>query len=492
MVVWVAFALFASYCVFRDPVQLGPDEGMEFAKMLLFSKEPSLVAQAWNDQPWFMSVVLAQVFKGSVLAAREFTVISVLLCGVVISWVSRGIGAGRWSIWFPLLFLTWTDVLPMCMNAMVEGPAWALTFCALMLFYFGLRQQTTWMVAVAAFMAAVGCGIKLTALMLGPSFLTCVIMVLAGSNRPKWSVLAKLVGISMVIFSISLYGILFSGPANSFVDLWLSHRQAAHLMPNSEKAQHSFGIMHFVQRPAILAAVLLGLWRMWRDRSSFLVCCGFVPLISSVLVHVWNRPFWFYYTLHFALPASILASAGIGYLFQWRPVESAHQSGDRVVFQWPLGRRIMLAALTSVWFAFELQDARIQTADLLHRQRCEDSDLQQILRSYAPKIHYGYSSQQVALARAEILQPPELTVVSKKRMWSGNISEAEVVDTVVKYDTEVLILLPDQFNSLGWSNVLALNYISRGEYNRGRLYVKRTLAPPAVESAATLLKRYRL
>src|SRR3954465_14609370 len=63
---WLVLVLYCAAAVaviWRNPLQIGPDESMEFSKMLLVEKRPSEIPKVWNDQPWFYSMIFGTVFR---------------------------------------------------------------------------------------------------------------------------------------------------------------------------------------------------------------------------------------------------------------------------------------------------------------------------------------------------------------------------------------------------------------------------------------------
>ncbi len=503
-------------------VILGADEGMELAKGLLLVQRPELAASAWNDQPWFFSQMLA-LFGGVPLAGRVFAG----GCTLALVWAlgrfsSGSVGIGALSQWEPLavlverilclLFLfAWSSVTQLSVSAMCEWPAFCLAVVAVAVLPLRAGEWKPWRFVAAGALLAVATQIKLTALIIGPALVAQVVVaywakvgrasslpnsgsaVDSDKKKDRLEALSYL-GASVLAFA-AVFGLLtWWSPVWDWAQLWGSHATAG---AAEKAASYGFHPWEWIKgAPGTILAAGAGVWLLaWTGRWRELVF-PLVLLATAGLVHWFHRPFWFYYGVHFAVPLAFLAGKGVvgltGMFFSRediRPGADARPTGRQ-------GELAMMAAVfcVALWFGFEGARLIAQIRGIAQAEKVQDNEMVATLKEYQGRVKWAYSRRSFLVYHAGFVQPPELTVLSKKRFWSGSMTEASVLETVRKYDCEVLVLLPEiEMKQEAWKKLVEERYVNVMSSDGATLFVAKRLDPkPKVNAVTEALKKLGL
>jgi hypothetical protein len=303
-----------------------------------------------------------------------------------------------------------------------------------------------------------------------------------------------------------------------------------------EAMAHGFQPWEWVKdTPGICLGALCGVWFGWRSGRRMELVFPLVLLGTAVAVHLVHRPFWYYYGVHFGVPLSILAAMGvtglIGIFFgpsredlslkEGQPTPDPSQEGNGCGSAphpgpLPVGRgegegnlpgrdarptgkqrelALMLGVLcVAIWFGFEGQRFVSQVRGVIYAQKVKDNEMIAALREYRGKVKWAYSRSNEPIFHAGFLQPPELTILSKKRFWSGNMTEQGVLDAVKKYDCEVLLLLDGiEMKQEAWKKLTAESYVNVLSSGGATLFVAKRLDPkPKTNNTLELLKKLGL
>jgi hypothetical protein len=198
--------------------------------------------------------------------------------------------------------------------------------------------------------------------------------------------------------------------------------------------------------PAAVGVALIG-WKRRLDLSFPVALLG-----TALAVHLWHRPYWYYYALHFALPMAWLGAIGIVEWFRaiWRQdIWASLPAKLRLGMGWMGWSLVVSLALTlapeKAWNAV----TRLSAAP----PAMEDPNVN-ALRKHAAQTHWVFADRVIYAFWAGLPVPPELAVIPSKRVWSGQINEIETLDCLERYQPEQILLLS------GWGDKPRLsNYI---------------------------------
>lgn len=288
--------------------------------------------------------------------------------------------------------------------------------------------------------------------------------------------------------------LLWWSPAWDWAQLWGSHATAG----AAEKAA-SYGFHPWAwikDAPGTVLAAVAGVWLLIRTGRWRELVFPLVLLATAGLVHWFHRPFWYYYGVHFAVPLAFLAGKGVVGLIGIFMSNQSHWPGRGAQ---PTEKRRELAMMmgvlcVAVWFGFEGPRLVSQISGIAHAEKVAENEMIATLKEYQGRVKWAYSRSNLPVYHAGFIQPPELTILSKKRFWSGSMTEASVLETVRKYDCEVLVLLPDiEMKQESWKKLTAENYVEVMSSGGSTLFVAKRLDPkPKVNAVTEALKKLGL
>ena len=168
----------------------------------------------------------------------------------------------------------------------------------------------------------------------------------------------------------------------------------------------------------------------------------YVLLLTVVLVHVVQRPWWPYYYLHFAIPLAWLAGYAVGELsgLLLRP---GKRDWRRIV---GLAGTAMAGAIMLALIATEGGGRLVSEVERVRDlPRIEDSPLIATVRRYASRTRWVYTRSSIYAFHARLAVPPELAVLVRKRFWSGQISDAQILAIIQGYAAEQILVSGEEF-----------------------------------------------
>jgi len=475
-------------------MECGADEGMEFSKMLLLLRHHELLNLAWNDQPWFYSQVFTSIFNitGFICGIPRLATFLVTL-GMFLSFRRlMPTGAGSLHLlcsW--AFFLCFADMLPLSVSAMLEMPAFGLATIAVALTPRKLSEWHFWRFCCAGILLAVAVQIKLTAAIVLPGFAA----EMAAAWRREEVDICRPSAIRLLFAPILGLGVF--GLMSTLIVWWSPSWNWSMLVDNhltagatSQAAKLRFDWTTLLQSPGTVAAAILGLVLLGRQRR-LSEATYIIGLIGTVLlIHTNHRPWWDYYQIHFAVPLAILGGWGAGELLR---IARAGSGGSGIMRGCFLDQdaAMMLGCLTvALWVGCELPRGYANAWSLQEKQRIADSEEVRILRKYQPRANWAYTRLNNLAAQSGLTLPPELTILPQKRFWTGEATEISVLDTVKRYQCDVLVLMTDvELKQKAWSAFLMNYYVNVWSDRHESIFVAKRLNPIPQQTKEKILER---
>ncbi len=451
----LGFALLQYALPVGTSVKIGADEGFELAKAVLSSNGHAFYTEVWNDQPPLHVFLLTQIadwISVSVLAARLLTVgLAAVLVGSVFAIGLRlhGALAGAFAV---VLLLASPGFVELSCSVMQEVPALAPVVAALAVLVVLKPCHTTLAATVAGILFAVALQMKL----IGVVYLPLVIGLLwlrarevAGSQHsnpspregwlapPTIGCVFKQAGTFVAATALAFLGVLLlTGETGSYLlqlkQSWFAHFAAARSLEYGTPDQHPFdwGVLlrHWDSTLPALAGIVVIVPSVRRTPLAFFPVAW---LGLTLLVFGLHRPWWTYYYVHTAVPLSLCAA--IGFAEAWRHFRRKRA----LVSQVALGL-FMLAA--SVWMGARvyLQVASIRALPRIHSCLV----LQEVARLRL-HVRFLFTDEPIYSFHTRIPLPPALGVLSLKRFWSGDMTNARLTEELRKARPELLLLKND-------------------------------------------------
>jgi hypothetical protein len=446
----------------------GMDEGFELMKGLLVSRGHALYGPFWNDQPPLHTELLAGLFRSFGPSALVGRLLSVAFAVVLVSSFFHVVRSrsGRATGWLGVGMLVVSPMfIQLSVSVMLELPAMSLAVASIWAWdCYRKSSQGRWLV-LSAMLFACALQVKMTAVLFGPTLLLEEwamvkkpsqdedIKGLKYAERATERIRDSLVWGGIVIVIILLIAVCSYGFGTVGV-FWGSHFSSGTRTQVAVEG-YAFQIATFADDirlsvPALAGAMVILRWRRW-DLLMPLVLMGTV-----LFVHINHRPFWPYYQLHLSIPAVWLGAVAVVECF--RILRRQPFGSDLTQNIWFGTLLLGWSALTSLAVlslpgALQQEVARLKTV----LPATQDSAVA-ALKKHVGRVRWIFTNDRFAAFWVGLAIPPELAVIPSKRIWSGQITGAEVVRCLEKYKPELVLIPPDWVENFGLKDYLADHY----------------------------------
>lgn len=480
----VAFGLFLWLgAPLATALQFGGDEGYELMKALLVSRGFRLYGPFWDDQPPLHTEITAMVFRvfgPSAYAARLLTVgFAMLLIACLYGAVRRRSGRAAGLVAVALLISS-TSFLNLSVSVMLTVPSMALAMASVWAWSrYAAGGGGPWRLISGALF---GCAlqVKLTAAIFLPAL--ALDLVLAeprraprqggpAAQRARDAARNFAVWSAGALSAFGLIAMLFY-QSNTLPVFWASHfsmgTRAASAMPGYGFRPASLLDDLQLVGPSALGLAWIGAKRRWD------LLFPVILLETALAIHLWHRPYWYYYRLHFSLPLAWLGAIGL-------------VDGFRTLYRWKIrtlaaklrmgGVLLVWSAATSLALVFGSVAVRRHLLALQAVPKVQNNALVLAIRRRAKRTHWIFTKNLTAAFWAGLPAPPELAVIPDKRVWSGQITHKLVLKCMQEYRPEQVVLDLDQQRRLGLTDYLSTHYRRDLSATWLSLYLRK--APPA-------------
>lgn len=444
----------------QEAILIGGDDGFELNKALLVHRRPDLAAAMWNDQPWMHTLLMAKMFSllgESAAVPRVFSLVCTFLM-VTAGWRIMGLETDRAVKWIYALFLLSSPtVIYLGTGAMLELPAFALAMVGVALSCHTTNPRkaclTAYLSGTVMVLAAL---VKLTALMTVPAWFLLLWLQRKGDGLREFFPRCLAGGIIGFLIGAAV------SPTLSLNSLLITHWHARQYSL-AEGGREAPWIALFADEPAISLAAGLCIIGMIlfkaRVFNGILFACTW--LLVAVGIHLFHRPWWEYYALHFQIPLAILAAYGTWWVLHraWEAValagrvsgakpaltSAARSSTDWLVHH-PSAAAAAASLILATGFGVRLPAAVKELHRILNTETASDSPYLPLLHQYAGKAEWlftdDYSAAFLAF-HAGILIPPELIVCVPKRIWVGELNTNVILRVLKRYKPDLLFVNRD-------------------------------------------------
>ena len=442
-------------------IQIGTSEHHELIKSSIWAKDPGLIDKLWNDQPLLHTVILGFAFRhfgNDVGTARGVALVFTLILLVAIFFTTyRHLGATAGCLSVFAVFAA-PHIFQLSISAMLEVPSFAIAMVSLMMLEIWFRKgKVIWLIA-SAISFAVSLNIKWTSAIVGPALL-CELFIMA-RDREKvgltGSVPKILITWVIVVFFLFLVLTFIIGPKlDSTLESHFSDGTRNNYITKIFSLWSVIGFTDLIEgHPESLLIVCLGIWVALIPGGFRLVAFPLTWLISALVIHSVNRPFWYYYYLHLAIPIGLIASVSISKFIDG----SQNSQMSRCVRLTNIIKRSL--AIITFSFTISIGIFRLSTsiASLQEIPVIENVDLIKVMRQYAPYTNWIYTRSTIFAFHAGMVPPPEIAILPTKRFWSGQIDDDGIIKVVERYQPEALLLKIDYDETIVYESSLRDKY----------------------------------
>ncbi len=463
----------------RTALQFGDDEGFEVMKALLVSLGHPLYREVWDDQPPLHTELVALLFGmcgPSALVGRALTLVfAVVLLGALYGLARARSGRAAGMIAVGLLVAS-PVFLELSVSVMLEVPAIAVGLAAVWAWSkYEAGGGKGWLVGSGVLFGG-ALQVKFTAMILGPA-LAADYLAARWQRRPEalasrvgneWGVPREVLvwgGTMLAVFGF-VCAVFYRW--DTPVVFWGAHFSAG-AAQGAAADDYRFRPGTLLENGACVPAVAGLVLIACRGRLDLLF--PVVSLATASLVHWWHRPYWDYYQLHFAIPLAWLGAVGITEGFG--VLRESAGRGARCAGL-PLGAGLLgwsIVVAVALTFGPEALGEMVRKLRIAH-SAARDVAVQ-VLRRHAAQTHWVFTDRLICAFWAGLPTRPELTVLSLKRIWSGQIDGGEVRRYLEIYRPELILLGPERIKTFDLPKYLGEHYRLDTADEIDGLYIRR-------------------
>jgi 4-amino-4-deoxy-L-arabinose transferase-like glycosyltransferase len=462
-------------------LEFGADEGYELMKALLVSLGHPLYGEFWNDQPPLhteLVAVLFRIFGPSAYVGRLLSVgFAMALVGALYGVVRRS--SGRAAALVSVLLLVCSPYfMQLSVSVMLELPAMSVAMGSVWAWTRYAAGKGRWWLIGSGVLIGCALQVKLTAVVFGPALAAAWLLSRhrddpesseAGGDRfwGRWLEPAVWGSAAVAAFGVIALALYDMETVRAF---WMSHfSEGTRAVVAAE--QHGFRLRSMQYEfefwiPAMVGVAVIG----WRRRWDLLV--PVVLLATVMLVHLWHRPYWPYYRLHFGIPMAWLGGVGIAewYRALWsEDLRASWTARAKAVIGWPMWSMLVALVLT-----LAPENGWLELRKLGIARSAHEDPMVLKLRERAAQTRWVYADRVIYAFWAGLPVPPELAVVPHKRVWSEQITAEEVIECLERYRPEQVLLVPGAEERLGLTDYLETHYERDATDGLRALYLRRT------------------
>lgn len=442
-----------SYFPFREKLQFDTDEGLNLMRSMLVTLDHPLYSEVSSDQPPLFNEILAVLFRivGFEVNHARFLV---LLFSTFLVWAGAQflqLTSGRLAavLFLPLVVMV-PYYLPLSVAVMIGVPSLAFAVASMtFLVIWHQQRRDIWLVA-SGIMLSLSILIKLFTGFVAPIFFAGIVLAEyfdRNDGKFSWRLLRPALVWSVSFAGLAiLLGLVLIGPQN----VWSIVAPSLNA-PSQAEFQSDYFAMNTHLQGAIPLLVLgfLGVFTAIVNRKWL----ALYPLawagLAYVLFSIYS-PVFYHHQLLITVPMAMLAASGLG-----DGVSSLlriRNSSDLMRVHNMLG---LLGVAGLIWASMTY--IPILNRELMNRPRLTDFNLRAtpgklaILRtmdSYAGQTNWIITDMPLYAFRVGKPVPPILATFSQKRLSTGSLTEADILNAMREYQPEQVMMARFQIPAL--------------------------------------------
>jgi 4-amino-4-deoxy-L-arabinose transferase-like glycosyltransferase len=447
-------ALFFIVVLTKTPIkqtfEYNRDEGYNLMKSSLFLKGFSLYKEIWNDQPPLFTVILSywlKLFGLSVYHGR----ILVLIFSAILLWAFYQTIKNQWghfSAFMAVVFLILSNVYTrLSVSVMIGIPS--LTFAMLSVYCLTLHRKLylKYLLVLSGIFMALSLQTKLFTVFLIP-FIALEIIQTKGlnlkgekeQNYPLSPFLLWFGSLLAVFLAITVVFFHFNFP------LFIKQLFQPHLRGTTLR-EFNFSLLwkiiltdYDIALLALTGIILLLRQRKWQFLFPVLW------LVSAFVILLNHRPIWDHYYPLISIPICWLAAISFGEFFRidirqgWL-IKKNKYSLIAVFLRWLTAILIILTILSI--------PAKYYRVHVLLRgggkASLEEQAVVDLLMKYKTHTDWVITDRPIFAFYANMLVPPELAIIVRKRNFTDEAAQDYFIDTLQKYKAKLILIYMPEF-----------------------------------------------
>lgn len=431
---YVAAVIAIRFKPITQAFELDYDEGLNLIKSFLYCQGFTLYTQIWNDQPPLFTVILSSwllIFGRSVFAARWLVLLfSGLLIWCFYNIVVRQIGtiAGLCATIF--LFTSWMYIR-LSISVAIGLPSLALALLSIYFIILYKENHRQVLLALSGCCMALSLQTKLFSVFLVPLLLLeiCNFDFRFAAIR-QWKNLSLLMGIWLA--SCGFTYILISLPFHQFVNR--EQTIQSHLNQPIDNTIVNFNNLKFIQVMInqdydFIFLAVVGIVAIIFNKQQK----GLLPLAwlgCAVIILLKHQPIWYHHYLLLAIPLCWLAGYGVKFILNLCSSNWFYSKQSLKI------HKLILAGLFSAVFILLV----IVTPPNNLGKPASNSQLLQIVLQHKKSTRWLFTDRPIYGFYAGVRVPPEIAVMSYKRLNSKQLTSQDLLAVLQKYHPEQIVL----------------------------------------------------
>ncbi|NEQ71604.1 MAG: glycosyltransferase family 39 protein [Okeania sp. SIO2C9] len=417
------------------------DEAIEFSRLFHVLQGFTLYREVWSDHPpgwtWLLYIWTA-LFGRSLLAAKILALLLAAAGIVAFYWILKLFFDRPTAIFGVLLFSSTVRFLPAITVITIDMPSLALGIVGILLFLYGLKGKgkSSWLMVLSGIIFAYAMTIKFFTALLIVVLFGCskIIAKHLEPNNPNFKFPWLWLGVILIGFFLLMLT-YWPFPYYLLVEF---HKNARPLYGSEtlfklfKRASQTDLVLLLVCLSSILLSVIRLRNQIWRVLIP-LVLSGLMLLQFSVQRPVW----WIYYPLIIFPLVWISCLPFWHFLSQLRNKNLSHTNKSKllllilmIVWLFPIGQ--------AFWrYSFETMPT---VADL--RSSTTVSPKQELFESvqkFSKNNKYILTDDAMYAVYSQIPIPPEVAVLSNKRVRTEKLEDEFFIDIIERYQPEQIV-----------------------------------------------------
>ncbi|MBH8553105.1 glycosyltransferase family 39 protein [Nostocaceae cyanobacterium CENA357] len=433
--IYVGFVVAIRFKPITQSFELDYDEGLNLIKALLYSQGFSLYTQIWNDQPPAFTFILSHYFSlfgQSILAARLLTLIfSAILIYCFYQIVRQNLGTIPAFIATLLLFTSWLFIR-LSFSVMIGIPALSLAMLSLYILTLYKQKPRNIFIILSGIFLALSIQTKLFTVFLIPLIAFNLSDFLIRSQSIKKQHQHLLYPLTLWLGTLSIIYLLigwkfqqffyheqtFESHFNQPIEAELINFNNFAYLGEMIKQDYDYIFLAFI---GILAIII----KKQRD--------GIFPLTwlgTAILILLNHKPLWYHHYPLLAIPICWLAA----YAVAW--VLDSFAQGWRYNLKPSNKNKSIFFSVVGVILIFLI----IVTPPNPKGSPPKNLQLMQLVLENKSSTRWLFTDRPIYGFYANLSIPPEMAIMSYKRLNSGDLTFKQLLTILQKYQPEQIVL----------------------------------------------------
>ncbi len=414
------------------------DEGLNLIKALLYSQGFSLYTQIWNDQPPLFTVLLSywfNIFGYSVFAARVLVILfSALLIWSFYQILRFYLGTIPALVSTLLIFTSWL-FLRLSISVMIGIPSLSLAMLSIYLLTLYKQQRRKHFIILSGAVLAVSLQTKLFTIFLVPLMIFYLLDFKLrepeGSKSKNFfpsSVLSPLL-LWLIFIAVIYLGVSLIFQAFNYEQLVQAHL-GEKVQGQSTTFNNIENLPYFLYQDYdyVFLAFIGSLAILFKKQRE-----GIFPitwLVTASLILLKHKPVWYHYYPLLAIPICWLAGYGVALVINFFP-EGWNSNPKSLNFKKLIFPLLATALLIVSMIAIPAKPKGRPPKSL---------EVMNLVLKHKDSTQWIFTDRPIYAFYAGLPVPPELAVMSDKRLKSGNLTFDDIITVLKKYRPEQIVL----------------------------------------------------